>query len=73
MNATSLPLKIVQDGALWSAVDALCTVRAQASSREILEDSLPLIVDAIQTASALRQTLTDAGMIHRGDASWIRG
>jgi len=66
-----LPLRIIQDGDLWLAVDAFCTVRAECSSRELLEDSLPLIVDAIQTAAAFRQALANVGQIYRYDADWI--
>ncbi|HLK57427.1 MAG TPA: hypothetical protein VKU00_12730 [Chthonomonadaceae bacterium] len=66
-----LPLKIIPDGDLWLAVDALCTVRAESSSRELLEDSLPLIVDAIQTAAAMRVQMARTGMIYRYDADWI--
>jgi len=66
-----LPLRIVPDGDLWLAVDDLCNVRAECSSRELLEDSLPLIVDAIQTAAVFRQQLANVGMIYRYDADWI--
>ena len=68
---TVLPLRIVPDGALWSAVDPFCNVRAQASSRELLIDTLPDIVDAIQTAAAMRVQMTNTGQIHHSDASWI--
>jgi hypothetical protein len=66
-----LRLHIVQDGDLWNAVDDLCEVRAQCSSREMLEDDLPLIVDAIQTAAAMRQQMRNTGQVYRYDAAWI--
>jgi hypothetical protein len=68
---TLLLLRIVPDGNLWSAIDALCEVRAQASSEELLLDSLPLIVHAIQTAAAIRMQMERTGMIYRFDADWI--
>jgi hypothetical protein len=66
-----LTLHIVQDGHLWNAVDVLGEVRAQCSSKEMLEDDLPLIVDAIQTAAAMRQQLRNTGQVFHGDACWI--
>ena len=69
--STPLPLKIVRDGQLWSAVDDLHEVRAQASSKELLQDSLPEIVNAIRTAAEMRVQMTQTGHIYRHDASWI--
>ena len=66
-----LRLRNVPDGDLWSAIDDLCSVCFQSTSWELLEDMLPDLPDVIQTAAAIRQTLANVGMIHRGDASWI--
>jgi hypothetical protein len=66
-----LRLHIVQDGNLWNAVDDLCEVRAQCSNRDMLEEMLPDLVDAIQTAAAMRRQLANTGQIYRGDAAWI--
>ncbi len=67
----TFPLFIVQDGHLWSAIDTLGRVRAQATSETLLSESLPLIIQAIQTAAAMRLQMTNTAQINRFDASWI--
>jgi hypothetical protein len=72
MNEVAIfPLFIVQEGHLWSAIDTLGSVRAQATSKALLIDSLPLIIHAIQTAAAMRLQMRNTAQIIRFDASWI--